>query len=325
MDITERLLSQGKDITNKVIIDYILKEELDWEKRKIFFRLKEDVEPTVADMIKYKYKNMLKDLKMDNVDLYNFVPDLEMYLFLKERDKSYRNISWKLDFLDNLIVNDKTDIFKQAVIPSIEDNEGYNIDDIYEFQHILRSAMLYSSKNILEYLIKIFPIRMIEKEFKYHIYFLSRDLRDIFEYTDDMKRVIEKYRPNFFNDKEDIKIPNDKFSSIVDMVNKNKSVQDVFDHIYDRSNIENDIESIDLISYLLRTKNKYVFELISYITKREEHINSDVKYFTSKIAVLTNDYILGKRLKSIIKDIDIPTEDMEDNYQILFKEFFNKL
>jgi len=325
MDIKERLLSQGKDITNKVIVDYILKEELDWEKRKIFFRLKEDAKPTLADMIKYNYRNMLKDLKMDNVYLYNFVSDLEMYLFLKKRDKSYQSSYWKLDFLDNLIINDRIDIFKQAIIPTIEDNEGYNIEDIYEFQHILRNAMLYSSKNILEYSIKIFPIRMIEKEFKHYIYFISRDLRDIFKYTDDMKKLIDKYRPNFFNDEEDIKIPYDKFSTIVDMVNKNKSVEDVFNQIYDRPNPENDIEAIDLISYLLRTKNKYVFELISYIIKREESINSDVKYFTSKIVVLTNDYILGKRLKNIIKDIDIPTEDMKNNYQILFEEFFNKL
>ena len=317
MSIEENLLKQGRDITRRVVVDYLISEDLDWEKKKYYYGLKQNSFPTIADIVKYKYWNLLKNYNgsVDN-QILNLVTDLDMFRYLNER---YKFKSEDERFMENLIVNDRLDIFRETLLKKFVTKVDVR-DEIYR-EDLLGMALLYSSKKISEYLISNLSIVRVERKFKEYLYFISRDLRKLFTYTDDMKSTIDKYRPNFLNEKEDVNIPYDEFTSALEMVKRNDSPANIIGFIGQEGMIR-------LSRYLVRIKNKYVFEFLDYINNLDERravFDFIVYVFELTLireGIFNNDYILGKRLKKSI--ISMKKYEKHFNNSLL-RDFFDKI
>jgi len=322
MSIEENLLKQGRDITRRVVVDYLISEDLDWEKKKYYYGLKQDSVPTIADIVKYKYWNLLKNYNapIDN-QILNLVTDLDMFQYLNER---YKFRSEDERFMENLIINDRLDIFRETLLKKSTERKISIAeelrDEIYR-EDLLGIALLYSSRKISEYLISRLPIERVERKFKEYLYFLSRDLRKLFTYTDDMKLTIDKYRPNFLNEKEDINIPYDQFTSAVEMVKRNDSPANIIDFIGDEGIIR-------LGRYLVRIKNKYVFRFLDHMNNLVGRgpVSDFIVYVFEltliREAIFNNDYILGKRLKRSIININKYEKHFNNS---LLRDFFDKI
>jgi len=292
----EKILKQGKDIQDNIGKYLNLKEEQDWEKKKSYYKLNQDTKPTLADMVKNNYINMLRETNLPlSPNLLYLAKDLDMFKYIESKT-DLSMIHGGLDGLyRHIILNDRDDIFKYMT-----DTELY-----------LDIIMLFAPSKILKYVISKVSSETISEFFIRYIYSIPRSLRDLFTYTNEMRQAINKYRPNYLNDDIDIKEPTDDFDKLLSLVEADTDPTTLI------QNMEGEIkeEVVNLARYLILTKNKYFFKLYDYILKERKDIIKSLSKEAFQLAWLTNDYILAKRLD--LNSIDKKKFEIQDFYSRL--------
>ena len=278
--VIKRMLSRvPKEIENLVKENLNVSEELDWHRRKRFFKLDPRLEPSLADMVKYNYFNYLRDTKEKfYIELICLANNERMLNFLLDNSDIQEDIN---DIhihvaLEYCIVNDNLEVFK-ILYSRIKD-----ISSLY-------SAMKYNSINILKYIISDFSIIETMHVFHQNIRFLSKEnISDLETYIRSLGGDTLRLLPL-----EKLRTVKLLIHDMIDMVDKNVAPSILFSKIKEGF-LRRDMPSI--LKYLILTKNKYFFVLFDFLAEEEKDFLLSIIHRLYSIAADTNDYILIKRI-----------------------------
>jgi len=285
-----------KEIENLVRENLNVSEELDWDRRKRYYKLDSRLEPSLADMVKYDYFNYLRDTKEE------FYPEL---IYLANNKKMLELILSKVEIDDGniyeamgyYIVNDDLELFK-FFYPSKVEGRSFLYD-----------AIKYNSINILKYIMFRFTYIRLAKALHENIRFLTPKNISILETeirsesNNDYLRLLPL--SNLGDDSD--------LGYIYDMIDNKVDPSKIIEEIKSSTNAyQAKTRLFSILYYLIMIKNKYFFDLFDFLAKNQMESLLGMIKDLYRTAADTNDYILIKRI--LITDY----EDEDDDYIVKF-------
>ena len=292
--VIKRMLSRvPKEIENLVKENLNVSEELDWHRRKRFYKLDPKLEPSLADMVKYNYFNYLRDTKEKfYIELICLANNERMLNFLLDNSDIQEDIN---DIhihvaLEYCIVNDNLEVFK-ILYSRIKD-----ISSLY-------FAMKYNSINILKYIIFDFTSIRITKAFHENMRFLTPE-----NISSLQTHIRSSGMDSYFGLLPLVEIEDDSLiPHNYDMISKNVDpkilLSKIKEQVYKEYPTDSEYRSIverrrlfTILKHLALTKNKYFFILFDFLAEKEKETLLHIINLLYRIAADTNDYILIKRI-----------------------------